>query len=481
MAAMLLMDVIGPLKRAMKNKLTLVALASLALSLMFPLLFSNPAVTTIAVFTLIFAGAATSWNIFSGYTGYISLGHAAFYGIGAYILMILCQVWNIPGGALPLLLLPVVGLATGICAIPLGWVALKTRRYIFMVLTIAIFVISSQLPNLLNNITTSMGELSLPIPTWSGDIYNLPFYYTALILLLLALGVSWYIRNSKYGLSLLAIRDDEDRALGLGVKTTVYKLAAFVISAIFVGMAGALNAYFLGFVSPTSAFDRSFNIAVPLMAFLGGLGTLTGPIIGALVVVPLQQYLTLQSGDQGWDLILYGVLFLVIILAMPSGIVPALTRRWSMWTNPHGMMNIAETPPVAFNDMPVAVMKPANPPVLQEPIAHAVSNVRQVERISLPIPHRRSEQSIPKEQTQKVRVARLTSYPQVEPAAKPGTMTVPPTGRSCPRCREMLSVWGGTQFCTRCGLVLSHPKRGQPSLPSFAPPRAGTGRKLRDF
>ncbi len=479
MAAMLLMGFIGLLKRAMKNNRTLAVLAPLAFSLVFPLLFTNPAVTTIAVFTLIFAGAATSWNIFSGYTGYISLGHAAFYGIGAYILMIMCQVWNIPGGAPPLLLLPVVGLATGICALPLGWIALKTRRYIFLVLTIAIFALSSQFPNLLNSITTSMSEVSLPIPIWSGDIYNLPFYYTALILLLLALFVSWYIRHSKYGLSLLAIRDDEDRAQGLGVKTEQYKLAAFVISAIFVGMAGALNAYFLSFVSPASAFDRSFNIAVPLMVFLGGLGTLSGPIIGALVAVPLQQYLTLQFGEQGWDLILYGVLFLVIILMLPEGVVPALKRRRSMWMSPHGMTNIAETPPVAFNEMPIAVLQLSSPPVTPETIAHVVSNIQQAEQVSSPIPRRRSEQPLPAGLTQKVRAPRLVSQRHIEPASRPGTTEVPPTGRSCPRCREPLSVWGGTQFCTRCGLVLSHPNSGQPSSPSFAPPQAG--RKLRGY
>jgi ABC-type branched-subunit amino acid transport system permease subunit len=131
----------------------------------------------------------------------------------------------------------------------------------------------AQSPNLLSGLITGMSEQSLPIPTWSWDTYNLPFYYTALVLLLLALGVSWYIRYSKYGLSLLAIRDDEDRAQGLGVKVGPYKLGVYVISAIFVGMAGAMNVYFLGFISPTSAFDRSFNIAIPLMAFLGGLGT----------------------------------------------------------------------------------------------------------------------------------------------------------------------------------------------------------------
>ena len=125
----------------MKNVRTLGILAPLTFGLVFPLLFSNPAVTTIAVFTLIFAGAVVGWNVFSGYTGYISLGHATFYGLGAYILTIICQVWNIPGGLIPFFLLPVVGLVTGFCSLPLGWIALKTRRHVFMVLSIAIFAL----------------------------------------------------------------------------------------------------------------------------------------------------------------------------------------------------------------------------------------------------------------------------------------------------------------------------------------------------
>ena len=204
------------------------------------------------------------------------------------------------GRPLPFFLLPVAGLLTGICALPLGWVALRTRRHVFMVISIAIFALCTGLPDLLSAHFTSMAEISLPIPTWGADIYNLPFYYASLVLVLVALGISWSVRHSKYGLGLLAIRDDEGRAQGLGVNVGAYKLAAYVLSGILVGMAGALNAYFLGFISPTSAFDRTANITLPLMAFLGGVGTVSGPLLGALIEVPLQQYLTMQVGTQGW-------------------------------------------------------------------------------------------------------------------------------------------------------------------------------------
>lgn len=314
------------------KRLTLLGILGAGAGLaIFPVIFTNPAITTVAVFALLFAAAATAWNIFSGYTGYISIGHAAFYGLGAYLFALFCQAWNLPGGWLPFLLLPLVGLLTGLCALPVGWIALKTRNFHFLIFTIAIFALCSQLPNLLANTPLGGAAVSLPVPLWSGGIYNDPFYYVACILLVLSLVLSWWIRRSKYGLALLAIRDDEDRALGMGVKVNVHKLAAFVISTVFVSMVGAMNAYFLGFVAPPSAFDASINILIPLLAFFGGAGTIAGPAIGALVLIPLQQYLTVQFGEQGWNLILYGGMFLLVILLLPAGVFPSLRKNWPVW------------------------------------------------------------------------------------------------------------------------------------------------------
>lgn len=294
----------------------------------FPLVFSNPAITSIAIFALVFAVAATGWNIFSGYTGYIALGHAAYFGVGAYTITILSQDWHTPGGYEPFLLLPLAGLVAAAFAVPLGWIALRTRRHTFVVITVATFFILQLLAYNLKGLTNGSTGLSLPIPDWSGDFFNVPFYYVSLLILLVALGVSWWIRNSKYGLGLLAIRDDEDRALGLGIKTESFKLVAFVISAFFVGMAGAMYAYFIGSVYPPFAFDALFDIAIALMAFLGGLGTLSGPILGALILESTQQYFVLQFGASGYYLIIYGVLFLVIILLLPQGIIPTLSKKW---------------------------------------------------------------------------------------------------------------------------------------------------------
>jgi branched-chain amino acid transport system permease protein len=178
------------------------------------------------------------------------------------------------------------------------------------------------------------GTIGLGLPLildWTGDFYNIPFYYVALVVLLVAITISWLVRNSKYGLGLLAIRDDEDRALSLGVKTGPSKLVAFVISAFIVGMAGAVWAYYNFQIYPDTVFDATFDVAFALMAFLGGLGTISGPILGALLLEPTQQYFIIQFGVAGYYLIIYGALFLVVILLLPRGVIPTLSERWARY------------------------------------------------------------------------------------------------------------------------------------------------------
>lgn len=474
----------------MKNNRTLPLLASLGVFVAFPLLYSNPAVTTVAVFALIFAGAAMGWNIFCGYTGYISLGHAAFFGIGAYILALMCQIWNIPGGVIPFVLLPVVGVLTGICSLLLGWIALKTKRFTFLVITIAIFSLAAQLPNFLTGLIPGVSLLTLPIPPWSGDTYDFPFYYIALLLLLLASGASWWIRHSRYGLNLLAIRDDETRAEGLGLKAGTLKLSAFMISASFVGMAGAMTVYFIGFISPTSAFDRSLNIAIPLMVFVGGSGTVWGPIIGAIIVVVLQQYLTLQFGTSDWDLILYGVMFLAIIMALPEGILPSLARRLaannSAWDSTNseaaetwGKTNIEEALPAINMSLPITPMWSMASPDLQEIIADNITQIQTSGPLPAFIPRRHVDPPANKGLTQKVRAQRLVSLPQGKQEkssilADPIT-PLPLVGWPCPRCNEPLLAWGDIHFCKRCGLNLPRSQaqtaRANGGAPVYQPPR----------
>ncbi len=338
-------------------------LACLIAVIIFPLVFSSPAITTIAFFTLVFAAAGSAWNIFSGYTGYIALGHAVFMGVGGYALAIICARLNVPGGWLPFAYVPLAGLVAAIIAVPIGLIALRTRRHTFVVITIAIFFIFQLLAE--NNafgLTNGTNGFQLPIPTWSGYVFNLPFYYVILALLLVVVATSWLVRRSRYGLELLAIRDDEARALGLGVNTFGVKLSAFVLSAFFVGMCGALFAYFVESIYPPSGFDAEFDVLIALMAFLGGLGTISGPLLGALIIQPAIGYLNMAALP-GLNTILEGGVFLVVILLLPEGIVPAVRNRLFARFS-------------ARNATPVA---PESPPASAPPIAGA-SSVATAER-----------------------------------------------------------------------------------------------------
>ncbi|HTT90984.1 MAG TPA: branched-chain amino acid ABC transporter permease [Acidimicrobiales bacterium] len=303
-----------------------VALAALVV---FPLVFTNPSVTTIAVFTLLFMASATAWNAFSGYSGYISLGHAAFFGTGAYILAIMAVRLGIPAGLSMFALVPVAGMGAAVVAVPFGLIALRTRRHTFVVITIAVFF-TFQLLAFNLSITDGSSGIQVPSPNWTAATYNNPYYYVSLGIVIFATLVSWALRRSVFGLQLLAIRDDEDRARGLGVPVGRVKLIAFVLSAVPVGMCGAVYAYFLGQIFPQFAFNPLFDLSVALMALFGGIGTLTGPLLGALVLESLQQYFAIQFTNDDLYLVLYGALFLLVLLWMPRGVIPTagdLLRR----------------------------------------------------------------------------------------------------------------------------------------------------------
>jgi branched-chain amino acid transport system permease protein len=269
--------------------------------------------------------ATCAWNVFSGYSGYLALGHAVFFGTGGYAVALAARDWHFKGGWDVFALLPFGGLVAAAVAIPVGVVALRTRRHTFVVVTIAIFFIF-QLAAFNLTFTGGTSGIPLPIAPFSAANYNQPFYYVGLAILVLTIAMSWAVRRSRFGLQLLAIRDDEDRARGLGVKTWRVKLSAFVLSAFPVGMVGGLYFYFIGQIFPQFAFDPLFDVSLALMAYLGGIGTLFGPLLGALVLEALQQYLTQSVSGTGTYLIAYGVLFLVVILLLPRGVIPSITQ-----------------------------------------------------------------------------------------------------------------------------------------------------------
>lgn len=322
---------------------------ALAIFIVFPLVVTNPTYTSIAVYTLLFMACATSWNMFSGYTGYVSLGAAIFYGCGAYTMALVSEHAHMKGGEAQFWLVPLAGLVAMLVAIPVGAIALRVRRHTFVVITIALFFVF-QLLAINASFTGGAAGISLPLIPWLFNYYNLPFYYVALGVVIFATLLSAGVRRSRFGLQLLAIRDDEDRALGLGVRVTAVKLTAFTMSAFAIGMAGAIYAMFQGQIYPEFVFEPNFDITVALMAFLGGFGTLLGPLLGGLILESSQQWLILSFSNDSLYLILFGVLFLFVILFMPKGIVPAVTN-W--WANRSARKEAISTPPSTTEPAPL--------------------------------------------------------------------------------------------------------------------------------
>ena len=312
----------GVRDRRVLMALGLLVMIGFAVSL--PAISPDSATTNIAVFTVMYAGLATAWNIMGGYTGYISLGHAGFFGFGAYSLGLMLAKFEVAGGYEPFLFIPVAGVLTAVLALFVGWFALRTRAATFVIVTIALMFMLQLLAENLVGLTGGGAGLGFPVPPWRGADYDVPFYYAMLILALLGLVASWWIRRSKFGLGLLAIRDDEDKAIAVGVPARAFKLAAFVISAVLVGMIGGVYGYYVTYIYPQFVVDPLIGISMVLMVFLGGLGTLWGPVLGAVILVPAQLWLAYQYGASRLYLVLYSAVFLLVILLMPRGIIPSV-------------------------------------------------------------------------------------------------------------------------------------------------------------
>jgi branched-chain amino acid transport system permease protein len=195
------------------------------------------------------------------------------------------------------------------------------RRHTFIVITIAVFFIFQLMAYNLAFTGGSVG-VSAPFLPWSPTTFNDRFYYLTLGCAVVAVVLAVLVKRARFGLQLRAIRDDEDRARGLGVRTMRVKLAAFVLSATITGLVGGVWFLYLTQVQPPSGFDPLFDLSLVLMAFLGGLGTISGPIIGALLIEPAQLYLTIRFTNGYLSEILLGALFLAIVIFVPRGIVP---------------------------------------------------------------------------------------------------------------------------------------------------------------
>ena len=278
----------------------------------------NVYLRSFAMFTMMYVVLALSWNIISGFTGYTSFGHVAFYGIGAYACAILVADYGwhwVPT-------IVVGALVAALVAIAVGYPVLRLKGPYFAIAMLGMAEGTRVIATVWDGLTH--GGVGISFPNAENSIST---YYAMLEVMLLTILVAYAIGHSRFGIRLNAIREDEVAAEALGIDVTRYKLAAFALSAAFPAAAGGVQAYKILYIDPASVFFVQITIAMALMSMLGGKGTVMGPIVGAVLLYTAQE-LTWVSFPTA-HLIAYGLFIVVVARFMPRGLMGfAIDRGW---------------------------------------------------------------------------------------------------------------------------------------------------------
>ncbi len=293
----------------------------------FALMVKDKFYLHVLIMIMFYAAASSAWNIIGGFGGQLSLGHAAFYGIGAYTSTLLF----IDFGISPWIGMLAGGVISVIVAAIIGYPSFRLRGPFFTLVTIAFAVVIRILAVSAQNITKGSIGLSVPFrPSPQNFIFREISSYAlvALALMVIVILVSIWIEHSRVGYYLAAVREDEDAAQALGVNTTRYKLIALLVSAFFTSMAGTFYAQYIAYIEPYGIFALDFSVLLAMMAIIGGMGTVWGPVAGAFIVTPLGEFLraNLGGGLQGLDLVVYGTVLILMVILLPSGVVPSISE-----------------------------------------------------------------------------------------------------------------------------------------------------------
>ncbi len=315
--------------RRRRTELIVGAVVLVALAVL-PLPISDVTTQNIIILTVLYAGLSQAWNILGGYCGQISLGHALYFGVGAYVSTLLYVKAGIPVMA-GMFAAGVVGAAA---ALLVGWPCFRLSGHYYAIATVVVGEIGFLL---FLNWDFVGGATGITVPFHGQDwaalqfrTSKLPFHYVALAFATLTWVVAWVIEGSRWGYSWRAVRDDVTAARSLAVRVFPSKMAAAGISGFFTGMGGAIYAQYVGYIDPDSVMAASFSILIALPAVLGGVGTLWGPLLGAAVLIPTSELTrSYMGGAGGVDLMIYGGLIVVIALARPAGLVSLLGLRRS--------------------------------------------------------------------------------------------------------------------------------------------------------
>jgi branched-chain amino acid transport system permease protein len=297
----------------------LLSTIAIVLACLLAPLVLNPYWVRVATKVLLFAGLASGWNLIAGFCGYPSFGQVVFFGLGAYATAVAMVRLHWPF---------VVGLVIGVVvamvfAVLIGLPVLRLRGHYFAVATLGVAEAMKQV--IANLGFTGGGEgISFPLPPWTPETTTLVFYYALGAVLLALLGTLWLARRSRMGYAWRGIRVNEEAAQVLGVNTTYYKVVAWTLSAGFTALAGGIYGYWIAFIEPNTMFSPNVMIEMVVIALLGGVGTIVGPVLGAVVFEVLSEVVWAQFLNV--HALVLAILVGVIIMFLPGGLIRYLER-----------------------------------------------------------------------------------------------------------------------------------------------------------
>jgi branched-chain amino acid transport system permease protein len=268
----------------------------------------NTVLVQFGINVLLLATLAQGWNIIGGYTGYPSFGNSVFYGLGAYGVAIAMVQYHLPFWAGALL-----GLGMGVVfAGLLGLAVLRLKGHYFAICTLGLALVMTAI---VSNLEIAGGNIGLVLPLLRSEVL---FYELALGLLVLATLTIFWLSRSRFGLGLIAIRENEESAAVMGVNTTLYKVLAFMLSATFTALAGGIYAYYITFIDPVGVFDIGLNVKMIIMAVFGGPGSVLGPVVGAFILSVISEVLATKVTSIAS--MFFGIVIVIAVVFMPRGI-----------------------------------------------------------------------------------------------------------------------------------------------------------------
>ena len=307
----------------------------IAFAVAFPWIFTGAFYGRMGALVLLYAVSASAWNLIGGYAGQVSVGHAVFFGAGAYMALLVYNLWGLP----PLAGVPLGILVSMLIAGVIGVPSFRLRGHYFAMATLAVAELTRIAVANWPLLGAAIGLSGPAVPRTALDLTfrsSIPYYYILLAVLALLLFVTWRIERTRPGYYLRAIRENERAARSLGVPVVRYKLYTYMLSAAFTALAGALYVMMIGFIDPQSGFGILISVEMVIMAALGGAGTLFGPLLGAVILVPLNEITNAQFGGGGTGVtyVIYGGIIILLARFRPGGLIGLWQERTARRTAP---------------------------------------------------------------------------------------------------------------------------------------------------